>query len=80
MKLLPNKGYLIAKEANLAMIDNADRLPAPNEKFHEVVAISENNPLCKVGDIVILNDVVKYFFDIVVAREEDVMGWVELDD
>lgn len=77
MKLIPNKGYVALKKSE-NISTSMDGLTRPMEyTTYDVVAVSEDTPLCKVGDTVVLYDVDTYFGEYVIAKEDNVMAWVE---
>lgn len=80
MKLIPNKGYVVLKSYKFD--DRSDGLipPPTADGFYEVTEVSEDSPLCQAGDVVIVSETLWVFQGKHIAREEDILAWVEDED
>jgi hypothetical protein len=80
MKLIPNKGHIILKRTTAPADSGTLAPPADSDKVYEVVAVSQDSPLCKVGDTIVMLEPLTQVNSYIIGLEADVMAWVETRD
>lgn len=78
MKLLPTKGYMQVKYYKVT--EHTGLLSPNRDSVYTVVAVSDESPLCKVGDLVVLADVFLPGATFDIARESDFVAWAEVEN